>query len=216
MVDRREAADPAAPWQIPAADLGTQQLFRLQIRAGVDDGSLRLTLRLRDAGHFELAAADPLGRSLWTLTVHGAVGVWRDRGGETCRLDPEASRPWPRLGFGMPARDLPALLLERLPSAPAAGEKPQLGGGPFAYDDATGRRWEGTLAGGRLVRWRREVAGERPLSWVREEGGARLRVETEGIIELFWRAVSREPLGLEPRLPAAPEGLAECRYADLL
>jgi len=216
-VDRGEAAELVPPWQLPAADLETQQLFRLRIRAGADEASLRLALRLRDAGRFELAASDPLGRSLWTLTIDGAVGIWRDRDGTTCRLDPEVSRPWPRLGFGMPARDLPALLLDRLPSAPMAGD---VGVAPdgrtFAFEDTFGRRWEGVLADGRPVSWRREVAGERPLTWTREEGGARLRVESEELFELFWRAVSREPLRLAPRLSPGPRELPECRYADLL
>src|SRR5690606_39792534 len=67
---------------------------------------------------------------------------------------------------------------------------------------------------GRPVSWRREVAGERPLTWTREEGGARLRVESEELFELFWRAVSREPLRLAPRLPPGPRELPECRSEE--
>jgi hypothetical protein len=217
----RSAAPPAAigaaaiaPWEIPTEELGRQSLYRVQIRAAEERGSLRLILRLWKAGRFEVAASDALGRSLWSLRSADGAAVWSDgeRGGP-CAVVADRPIRWPRFGWTFPASDLPALLLGRLPEPPtepigtaAVGET--------VIKTGSGRHFRFTVAGGLPVRWSLLGDGpERTLSWTREDDGGRLE-SANGELEIRWRRVSREPVSGPP--PAPPAGnLPECEIEDL-
>ncbi len=215
----RSAAPPAGPvdpWRIDAGDLSTQQLFRLHLRdADGETGSVRLAMRLRAPTRFELAVTDPLGRSLWVLTVVDQAGVLRERDGPGCRLSPTTPRTWPRLGPGLPAAYLPFLLLGRLPAAPAEALAATPADGALRFHDSAGRLWEVVTVEGRPESWRREATDGAALAWQRDDDGARLAVEGDASVEVRWRRLAREPLRLEPRLPADSASLEECRFDDL-
>jgi hypothetical protein len=184
------AADPdAAPWQVPAGALGSQRLYRVSYDGPDGGGGFRLSLRLAAPERYQVRAVDPVGRALWSLDVAGAGGLWLDhRAAAACRLtgslDLAAGQLTP-----FPLASLPALLLGRLPAAPAGpldgpggeagepvaadaaetappdavpdadAEEDTAGDRRLAFADAQGRRWSATLAGGA------------PLSWAMTEPG---------------------------------------------
>jgi hypothetical protein len=203
------------PWSLAPGDAPSQRLFRAEVRRGDERGGLRLVLRVWSSSRFELTASDSLGRPLWALVARDERGAWRQGGGrEVCRQDPRRSISWPRLGLTFPAADLPAILLGRLPEAPADGSVVPAVEGSFDFDDSAGRRWRATLAGGKLVRW--SVAGEAgEVEWRLDDGGARLELAAARL-EIRWREVAREPLrGTAPALPAELESAPECAFEDL-
>lgn len=206
------AGAPPGPWAVVAADLGTQRLFRVQARQGNDDASLRLVLRLAAAERFEVTASDPLGRPLWTLTVDDGAGRWLPAGQRSgCRFDPRRSVRLARFDWGLPARDLAAALVGRVPEPPARD------GAELAveYLDASGRRWRAWRDERGPLRWSTEQAGAPSLSWERAERGGALSAESDELL-IRWREVTREPLGGGgPRLPAAAAGEPECDDAAL-
>lgn len=103
---RTETASTPKPAPPPS-----QRLYRVEIRSEESAGSLRLVLRHWSDERFELAASDPLGRGLWTLTVSDGAASWTERSpARRCRLDPDRPLPWPRLGLTLAPRILPALL----------------------------------------------------------------------------------------------------------
>jgi hypothetical protein len=209
------AAGPAvasaeAAWAIPGEELGRQSLYRVQLRAGEERGSLRLVLRLWDEEHFELAASDALGRTLWGLRAADGAATWSDREHDAaCALAVDRPVRWPRFGLTLPASYLPRLLLGRLPEAPAGGSVTAAAGEGELVTDG-GRRLTYTTAAGVPVRWAlHSAAGGVVLTWVRESDGGVLEAAGEDPLEIRWRRVSREAVAGRP--PAAPaDGLAEC------
>lgn len=204
---------PVAAWELPAEELGRQSLYRVQLRAGEERGSLRLVLRLWDPARFELAATDALGRSLWSLRSAGGAAVWseRDRGGP-CALAAGRAILWPRFGLTFPASDLPGLLIGRLPEPPStpAGAA---AAGESEIATASGRRFRVTIAGGLPVRWiALDEAGDPTLTWTRDEDGGRLD-GAEGL-EVRWRRVSSEAVAGAPPEPPAGD-LPECDLEQL-
>lgn len=209
------ATAAVAAWEIPADELGRQSLYRVQLAAGGERGSLRLVLRLWTPGRFELSASDTLGRVLWSLRSTGDAAFWsdRDRGG-ACALAGDRPIRWPRFGLTLPASDLPALLLGRLPEPPTAPAA-ALAGGESEIETAGGKRYRLMTAGGLPVRW--SLSGgpaDAALTWTREGDGGRLEATGPESFEIRWRRVSREPVTGPP--PSAPRGpVAECDLADL-
>lgn len=204
-----------AAWEIPAEELGRQSLYRVQLAAGGERGSLRLVLRLWDPDRFELAASDALGRSLWSLRSSGSAAVWSDRDrGISCALAGDRPIRWPRFGLTLPASDLPALLLGRLPEPPAIPTGAREGG-ESEIEAASGRRYRLTVAGGLPVRWSLSRGpAEGTLTWTRDGDGGRLEASGSEDFEIRWRRVSREPVTGAP--PSPPMGsLPECDVADL-
>jgi len=212
-----------APWELPAAALGTQRLFRVSYDGPDGDGSFRLTLRLAAPGRYQVVAVDPFGRSLWTLDAAAGQGLWIDhRARAACRLsgsfDVVASRLTP-----FPLAALPALLLGRLPEPPAAGEgadafdAPPSEDGRLEYRDDAGRRWTATLGPAGPRSWSfAEPDGEVPsVFWSRAEpsGEAYLSDRLRGV-QLRWRETVAEPLAaLEPL--AVPPAFAEVPCDEL-
>ncbi len=201
------AAVPIAPG-LRAEDLGVQKLYRIQVRRdGEERSGLRLVLRLWTARRFELAASDPLGRPLWRLVVVDGRGFRTGTdAGATCRFDPGREFVWPEIGRLLPAIDLPAVLLGRLPEKPAATAGSE--------GDGTGRRWTAASDGGGLSGWTLEDGAVR-LEWRREQGGGELRLVSRGI-EIRWREVAGEPVaGTVPALPAGADRAPECAVEEL-
>lgn len=207
-------ATAIAPWEIPSEELGRQSLYRVQMRAAEERGSLRLVVRLWNPGRFELAASDALGRSLWSLRSADGAAVWSDRErGAPCALAADRPIRWPRFGWTFPASDLPALLLGRLPEPPSEPTG-TAASGESVIETGSGRRFRLTVAGGLPVRW--SLVGEsseRSLSWTREDDGGRLEA-SDGALEIRWRRVSREPVTGPPPEPPAGD-LPECEIEDL-
>jgi hypothetical protein len=194
---------PAVPaWELPAALSGRQTLFRAQYRGPRGDGSFRLVLRLADPSRYELAASDILGRQLWTLSVAGGEALFLDhRAARACRLSGDVRLP----DLGLPPLALnavPALLLGRLPAAPA--DPPAAG----SYRDAAGRRWSFALRGGEPASWTLWDDEGPALFWSRQASGGVLSARREGA-QLRWQASQSEPLAAPPAPPRVPPGFAE-------
>lgn len=204
-------ADVPAPWGVVAADLGTQRLYRVHVRRSGDDASLRLVLRLAAEERFEVAASDAFGRLLWTLTVDDGRGRWSP-GSESgaCRFDPDRSLRLAEFDWDLPARDLAAALVGRVPEPPAQPGMEQ----SIDYTDGAGRRWSASRDGLGPLRWTLYRAGEPSLSWERADRGGRLTARGADLL-IRWSEVAREPLAGEgPRLPAAAAD-PECKDAEL-
>ena len=169
-------------------------------------------LRLWSVERFELAASDPLGRARWRLRVADGDGVWNGSGGGAgCRLDPESPLRWPALGLTLRPRDLPAILLGRLPE-PAASEITGARSGEIAHRDGQGRSWRIGFDARGVARWRLEGEGE-PLDWSRDGAGGRL-VLGGAAVEVRWKEVARERLREPPPGPATAPA-AECVLESL-
>lgn len=213
--DVTAAAPPTgvpAPWGMVAADLGTQRLYRVHLRRSGDDASLRLVLRLAAEERFEVAASDGFGRLLWTLTVDDGRGRWSPgaAGRSACRFDPDRALRLADFDWDLPARDLAAALVGRLPEPPAEpGEDWSID-----YNDGAGRRWRASRDGLGPLRWTLYRAGEPSLTWERAESGGRLTARGADL-QIRWSEVAREPLaGAGPEL-AAGAADPECQDAEL-
>jgi hypothetical protein len=215
------AAPPAtavvAPWQLASDDAPSQRLYRAQVRHAGERGSVRLVLRVWTLARFEVSASDVLGRPLWAVTVRDARGAWSTQGGrQACRLGPTRAVLWPHLGLSLPAADLAAVLLGRLPEAPAAGTVLPASDGTAEFLDGAGQRWRFELRAGRLVSW--SLAGEgADLSWSAEDSGVGGHLAASAAaVEISWQEVTREPLGgTAPTLPVNLDSAPECTFDAL-
>lgn len=203
------AASPvAAPWELPEDAISTQRLFRVRFESEEGDGRFRLTLRLLDRERFQLRAIDPLGRSVWTLHSDRGESLFLDhRDRRACRFGPRVDLTELYLG-SFPARDLPALILGRVPAVPE-GALLWTGGGAAGlrtldFLDRQDRAWACRLMGERLEGWSLTSPDGRLLASLhREERGFRLE-DRRRRLEVRWREVGAEPLrrGLqEPEIP---------------
>lgn len=210
----------SAPWNLPAADLATQRLFRVTYDGPDGEGSFRLTLRLAGAARYRAQASDPLGRPLWSLDVDGDAGLWLDhRERSACtlagRFDLAAARLAP-----FPLSSLPALLLGRVPAAPAGAVERGAGRAELGYRDAAGRRWSVRLdAAGQPASWTLWRDGEPAVWWRAAAAGGRREAtlsDRRRGTQLRWRQVVREALGDGGLTAAAvPEGYATVDCAAL-
>ena len=209
-------ADPETPWwTVPAASVSRQYLLRLDAQGPDGRADAKLTVRLESSERFRIAAADSLGRRLWSLDVEGPSGVWTREGPVgACRLPGNGVLRMPELRLDLPVAGLPALLLGRLPVAPRdpaidlrSGER---------WTGADGREWSATLAGHALVRWTVWKDGSSPLAWWRAAGNGGELSLREPAMRLRWRIVAAAPLAapLGPLVAAGdPSSLAECSDA---
>jgi hypothetical protein len=189
--DPRLADEGVAPWEVPAQALATQRLYRGAYDGPEGSGAFRATLRLVAADHFQLVLADRLGRTIATLWSEGERQRWVDHRRELyCTRATGVDLPG-AADLPVPAQKVPALLLGRLPAAPATA--PGLGSSPsLAYQDASGRRWTAGIVAGRPVRWALHD-GTGALWWWRAEGRGGVLSHREGR-QLRWQEVVVEPL----------------------
>jgi hypothetical protein len=211
--------EPAGPpWEIPAAAIGTQQLFRMSYSGPRGEGSFRLALKLESADRYQASAADPLGRALWSLDVTADRGLFLDhRARAACALDGALSlvgAPLDRIALA----DLPKLLLGRVPVSPRerdATVPPATG--EVDISGSTDEVWKVALDRGKPVRWILFRAGQRAAGWTVEKGESVLSDRKGG--RLRWRSSVAEALAgplAQLKAPAdyAKEGCAALRLGE--
>ena len=169
-------------------------------------------LRLAGPERYRLTIADRLGRPLYTLDAAAGGGLLLDhRERLACPLDPDLRLPELPLE-SLPLSALPAVLLGRLPAAPAA-DAPAPAGAEIDYRDARGRRWTAVVEGpgGAPSTWTLWEGGE-PVAWWRRAGGESLLSDRRRGVQMAWRETGAEPLTQPLPPPAAPDGYApaEC------
>ncbi len=182
-------AGDTEPWEIPQAAFGLQRLYRVSFRSPEGEGSFRLTLRLSGPDRYQASAVDPVGRSLWSLDVDGERGLFLDhRNRLFCRLAGRFDISGVPLS-PFPLVSLPALLLGRVPAAPASAVEEQ--GARISFRDERERRWDATLKDGAPAGWSmRDEQG--PAVWLtRQDGWAILSDRRQGS-QVRWREILRE------------------------
>ena len=219
----------ARPWEIPAEEFPSQRLFRMRFEGADGDGVLKVALRLESPERYRLTLSDRLGRTVYTVDHAPGRGWLLDhRERRACRLGAGLHLEGvPLEPFAVEA--LPAVLLGRLPAAPAdAGRSwsragPAAGGGALDFRDRLGRRWtadtvdagpgKGGPGGagtepaiGSWVLWRK---GEPVLWWRRirtGSGGEVLLSDRVRGVLVRWSEIAREPLGGPLPEPGPPAG----------
>jgi hypothetical protein len=174
----------ARPPATTSGSSGRQSLYRVQFEGAEGKGSFRLLLRRVSDQRFDLAASDPLGRTLWALDVVDGEGTWFDfRARKTCALGPR---------FRLEALQLPELPLVVVPRI-LSGEPPHAAG----LDD-DGRTW--TL---RRDGWELTGSDIDPLRYEEDASAAGSGTLSNRASTLRFRRVADEPLTrpLEPRQP---------------
>ncbi len=210
----RTAAPGDVPaWQIPASAVGSQRLYRVAYSGTEGEGGFRLTLVLVAPDRYQVRAVDPVGRALWTLDAEGERGLFLDhRSRAYCvfagRFDISGVPLAP-----FPLMSLPALLLGRLPAEPAA--PPRQSGNEIVFEDAAGRRWQATVAGGSVERWT-AWEGEEPAYWWARRDSWSILSDRRQAVQVRWREVLSEPLVTPPPPLVPPEGYraGECHAPD--
>jgi len=205
----------AAAWEIPAAGLHTQRLFRVHYSGPEGEGSFKVTLRLATPERYQLQAVDPVGRSLWSLDVTHNRGLFLNhRNRSACVFEGSFDLSGVALG-PFPLLTLPSLLVGRVPSQPS--EPPRQHGSQVSFHDAAGRVWTAVLNGEGVVQsWTLAEGGAPSIWWVRSEDWAILS-DRERNVQMRWKEVLREPLDGEPAALEAPSGYGTgpCRQPDL-
>lgn len=199
-----------APWALPQSELGNQSLFRIQYGGERGDAALRAVLRLEAADRYQIAASDPMGRQVWTLSVAPERALWLDhRGRRACPVGAEIQIP--DLGLPpLPLAAVPGLLLGRLPLVLGAGLAAAAGvehaqNGELRVSD---RRWSWRRGSGpsdrdRLDAWTLYQNGTPVLWWRRDGDGGILSARRQGA-QLRWQRVVSEPLSGAAVAPALP------------
>lgn len=201
-------AEPAGEpgWVLPASSFPTQRLFRLHYESAAEgDGALRVVLRLESPERYRLTIADRLGRPLYTIDAGTGRALLADhRERRVCPLAPDVRLEELPLD-PLPLASLPAVLLGRIPAAPAGGSDGSRVGERLSFRDDEGRRWTAELVRGWPVAWTLWNDGEPRVWWRRSGDGSRL-VDRERGLQMTWREVGREPLAEALGPPVSPAG----------
>jgi len=203
------AAEPE--WQIPAAELGTQRLYRVSYAGPEGEGSFRMTLRLSALDRYQVQAVDPLGRGLWSLDVAGGQGLFLNHRAHTsCVFQGSFDVAGVPLG-PFPLLTLPALLLGRVPAQPAA--PPQAKGRELTFRDSAERTWTVDVdAGGAVDSWTLAEKGA-PTVWCIRDNTWRVLSDRVRGVQVRWKEVLSERLDKEltPLEPPAGYRAEPCR-----
>jgi outer membrane biogenesis lipoprotein LolB len=198
-------------WQIPPGSLGTQRLYRVSYHGPEGEGSFRMTLRLATLERYQVQAVDPVGRSLWSLDVSGERGLFLNhRARSSCVFQGSFDLSGVPLG-PFPLLTLPALLLGRVPSAPAS--PPQTQGRESTFHDAADRTWTVDVApDGSVESWTLTESGAPTVWFLRQESWSILSDRARGV-QVRWREVLSEALEKELTALEVPAGYREepCR-----
>jgi hypothetical protein len=199
-------------WQIPAGELGTQRLYRVSYSGPEGEGSFRMTLRLATLERYQVQAVDPVGRSLWSLDVTAGRGLFLNHRARTsCIFEGSFDLSGVPLG-PFPLLTLPALLLGRVPSEPAA--PPEQHGREIAFHDAADRVWSATVRDeGVVERWTLSESGSPTVWWFRQDSWAILSDRARGV-QVRWREALAERLKTEPAPLGVPAGYREAGCRD--
>lgn len=191
---------------------GKQFLFRVQYSGPQGDGSLRLVLRQDSDSFFQLATADALGRSLWSLEVKDASTLFVDHRQQIFCLSDEDVRLGEVTLEMFPLASLPRILLGLMPVELSEG---QLDEGSQEYRDGQGRLWSVRTAAATVEAWTLWI-DESPTLWWTRQGKGGILSHRDGS-QFRWRQVIQESLGttLAPLTP--PESFQEisCHAYDL-
>lgn len=211
----RRPASPGSPatLTLPDAAFAHQYLFRLSHSGPGPDASGKLALYLDRPGRYLLRAADPLGRTAWTLEA-GEDGflLVDDRHQLYCRGERVLELTALDLG-PLPPDSLPAVLLGYLPVVPPAQARSSRGA--LSFRDGRDRRWSVRVENGLPSSWTLERDDEALVWWTREgEGGILSHRRGE---QFRWRRTVSEPLAAPPPRLVAPPAYREtvCHATDL-
>jgi hypothetical protein len=203
---------------MPQEAYGSQRLYRVTYSGPEGEGAFKVTLRLVSPARYQIQAVDPLGRSLWSLDVNAAAGLWLNHRSHTyCRFEGRFDVSGVPLG-PFPLLSLSSLLIGRVPAEPAPGSptaEPR--GRELDFKDAEGRRWTGTLGeGGEVLSWTLSEGSTPKVWWMRRDDWAILSDRERGI-QVRWREVLRENLDREPPplTPPAEYKQTPCGDPDL-
>jgi hypothetical protein len=191
--------------------MGTQRLYRIGYSGPEGEGSFRMTLRLAALERYQVQAADPVGRALWSLDVTGERGLFLNhRAHSSCVFEGSFDLSGVPLG-PFPLLTLPALLLGRVPAQPAA--PPQTQGRELTFRDAAERTWTVDVGSAGVVEsWTLAEKGAPTVWWIRQDNWAILSDRTRGV-QVRWRQVLSERLEKELAVLQTPTGYREeaCR-----
>lgn len=171
-----------------------------------------MVLRLEAPERYRLTVADRLGRPLYTIEAAADGGLLVDhRERLVCPLEPDVRLEELPLD-PLPLASLPAVLLGRVPAAPAGPVSNVVAEGPregraLAYRDAQGRRWTAELVRGWPVAWTL-WSGAEPRAWWRRNGDEAVFSDRDRGLQMSWRETGVEPLAEPLGPPAAPVGYA--------
>lgn len=198
-----------SPWELTDDMRSTQRLYRVRFEGKDGDGRFRLVLRMVDRERFQLRATDPLGRSVWTLHADRGESIFLDhRRKNFCSFGPRVDFTELYLG-SFPARDLPALILGRVPAAPEGSphwsSHEDSGAQELEFMDGEARRWVCYLDQGRLVGWSLFSAGGNQLASLEQKGAELLLADRRRGLEVRWREVAAEPLRGPFEAPSVPQ-----------
>lgn len=172
-----------------------QSLFRVEVRSADREANLRLVLRYGGERRFQLAAADLVGRTIWTFAVAGDHFLWADHRRQSyCRGETSVAMSLPLLRMELSPAAVPQILLGRLPIQAPEGLG-EAADGRLRFADGSGRRWLAEYdAAGMLTGWElRDSAGLAIASWQRQEADFELILPQRGLT-VRWRRASSEPL----------------------
>lgn len=212
-VDGDGRAGGTAVWGIPPGAYPAQRLYRMEAETARDRATFRAVLRIERPDRYRLTLSDRLGRTLFTLDAGPDSGWLLDhRARRACPLAEVRALGDVPLG-PLPPEALPAVLLGRVPAAPA-GPVAVEAAGRLSYRDVRGWRWsvrfeevrapagDGT-GGRRVLGWTVRRRG-RSILWWRRDGAEGLLSDRERGLQLRWHEVAREPLAETLPAPEVP------------
>lgn len=200
------------PWELPAGSFPSQRLYRVKYQGPEGKAGFKLTLYLGGADHYRMAAADSLGRKLWSLEVDGKDrALWLNhRRKEYCETRGAAGLVVVPLA-NLPLIALPKLLLGRVPGVPVAylerGER------HLAYLDLRGQKWTAVLAEDGLEWWSLEDSGETVAWWRRDGDGGSFSNPAGGQVA-SWQEIVREVLAEPLAALEIPDSFSEGACGD--
>jgi hypothetical protein len=193
----------AAAWEIPAASIGTQRLYRVQYQNAQDKLGFRLSLYLSSPRTYRMEASDGIGRRIFSLELRDADALWLDHRERTfCRvgeIDTALRIPLADL----PLLSLPKLLLGVMPMPPATDTAQDAKA--ISYLDARGQKWSGGFGLDGNLEWWSLVQGGEPVAWWQRKDKESIFSDRRGGVQLRWIEMvverlegAREPLKAPP------------------